>query len=234
MKPPPLPRLLLVEDDPVSAAYLRDALDALPAAVDVAGSIAQAVQLADAGDPHALYLIDANLPDGRGEGLLRALRDRGLHAAALAHTAAADPPMRERLLAAGFAEVLCKPIGVAGLHAAVRARLTGEHSAARGDATPPAWDDDAARKAVGGQAAHVASLRGLFLQELPGQRARILAAASAGDAPAVRAELHRLLAGCGFVGAARLLHAVRDLQAEPLSAPLLQRLCEATDELLAA
>ena len=44
MNPGPhaLPRLLLVEDDPVSAVFLRDAATALPAAVDVAGNIADA------------------------------------------------------------------------------------------------------------------------------------------------------------------------------------------------
>ena len=38
MNPSPtaLPRLLLVEDDPVSAAFLREAAAALPALVDVA------------------------------------------------------------------------------------------------------------------------------------------------------------------------------------------------------
>lgn len=234
MNSPSLPRVLLVEDDPVSAAFLRDALAAIPAAVDVAGSLAQALQLAGTGDPYALYLVDANLPDGRGETLLQKLRARRLAAPALAHTAADDAGVRARLLAAGFGEVLCKPIGVAELHAAARAWLRPAAGQPPSGGQLPAWDDDAALQAMGGQAAHVAALRTLFLQELPGQRARILAAAAATDQAAVRAELHRLLAGCGFVGAARLLQAVRDLQAEPLSAPCLQRLCEAADDLLAS
>ena len=75
--PHPLPRLLLVEDDPVSAVFLRDAAASLPAAVDVAGNLAEALAGAIA-RPHALYLIDANLPDGRGETLLLQLRERGL------------------------------------------------------------------------------------------------------------------------------------------------------------
>ena len=116
MNPPPnaLPRLLLVEDDPVSAVFLRDAATALPAEVDVAGSIADALVLAGS-RRYDLYLIDANLPDGRGESLLQQLRERGIATPALAHTAARDTSIRERPLAAGFIDVLCKPLTVACL-----------------------------------------------------------------------------------------------------------------------
>ena len=95
MNPSPtaLPRLLLVEDDPVSAAFLREAAAALPALVDVAGTVAEALSAASI-QCHDLYLIDANLPDGRGETLLQDLRGRAPAAPALAHTAARDAPMR--------------------------------------------------------------------------------------------------------------------------------------------
>jgi DNA-binding response OmpR family regulator len=223
-----LPRLLLVEDDPVSAVFLRDAAVALPAEVDVAGNIAEA--LASAGTHcHALYLIDANLPDGRGEILLQALRDRGIATPALAHTAARDQAIRDRLLAAGFIDVLCKPLAVAELHDALRRHLGIAPSAC---GKQPVWDDDVARTALGGQQAHVDALRDLFLKELPGQRERIEAAAANGDETAMRAELHRLAASCGFVGAARLAGAVRELQAQPLDAQGLQRFGFAVDDLL--
>lgn len=230
MNPVPgaLPNLLLVEDDPVSAAFLRDAAAALPARAEIAGSIAEALACATA-RVHDLYLIDANLPDGRGETLLQELRGRGLATPALAHTAAHEQNMRERLLAAGFIEVLCKPLAVAELHDALRRQL----------ALPPAtcgkqpnWDDRAALTALGGQQAHVDALRDLFVKELPGQRQRIEAAAAAGDDAAVRAELHRLAASCGFVGAARLASAVRELQAAPLDARALRQFGFATEDLL--
>ena len=223
-----LPRLLLVEDDPVSAIFLRDAALALPAAVDVAGNIADA--LAGTENHHYdLYLIDANLPDGRGEALLQSLRERGLATPALAHTAACDAAIRQRLLAAGFIDVLCKPLSVAELHDALRRHL--------GIAPPacgkqPNWDDDAALAALGGEQAHVDALRSLFLKELPGQRRRIEAAATDGNEVAVRDELHRLVASCGFVGAARLAATVRELQQAPLDADTLQRLGFAMDDAL--
>lgn len=223
-----LPRVLLVEDDPVSAAFLRDAAATLPAAVDVAGNLAEALASATAADHH-LYLFDANLPDGRGETLLQQLRDRGYATPAISHTAACDASTRQRLLAAGFVDVLCKPLAVAELHDALRRHLgkppppCGKH---------PNWDDDAALRVLGGQQANVDALRVLFLKELPGQRDRIAEAARTGDEPLARAELHRLAASCGFVGAARLAESVRKLQASPLDADGLQRLGFAIDDVL--
>ena len=72
------------------------------------------------------------------------------------------------------------------------------------------------------------------LQELPGQRVRIAAAVAACDEAGVRGELHRLVASCGFVGAARLAQAVHRLQQAPLEAEALQQLFVAIEELPAS
>lgn len=223
----PLPRLLVVEDDPVSAAFLRDAASALPAEVQVAGSLAEARRAIDAMQ-FDLWLVDAHLPDGPGETLLDPL-DASAASPALAHTAATEPAVRERLLSAGFRGVLCKPIGISALHAALRQHLG---PASRIEEPRPAWDDAAALRAIGGDHGHVAALRDLFLKELPGQRRRIRDAAMAGDGAAIRAELHRLAASCGFVGAAGLAAVVRELQASPLQLQALRRFDAAVDELL--
>lgn len=230
MNPSPsdsLPRLLLVEDDLVSAAFLHDAASALPAEVHVAGSLAEARRAIDAMH-FDLWLVDAHLPDGAGETLLDAGRYEA-GAPALAHTAATEPAVRERLLSAGFRDVLCKPLGIGELHAALRQHL---RTTARIEEPRPAWDDVAALRALGGDPGHVASLRDLFLQELPGQRERLRASAMAGDEAGMRAELHRLAASCGFVGAAGLAAVVRELQASPLRQQALQRFDAAVDELL--
>ena len=227
------PRVLLVEDDPVSASFLRDAASALPAQVDVAASIADALIMARH-HPHDLYLIDANLPDGRGETLLQSLRDIGLATPALAHTAARDNGLGERMRALGFVGVLYKPLGVAELHHALRQHLPGIGPPAPSGGKLPNWDDAGALAALGGQQLHVDALRGLFLQELPGQRDRIVAAAQAGDVAGVRGELHRLVASCGFVGAARLAQAVHVLQQAPLEREAGQQLQFAIVDLLAS
>ena len=222
--PADLAQLLLLEDDPTSAAFLEGVCAALPALPVTAASLAEAEQacLAQAFD---LFLFDANLPDGRGEDLLRALRGTGIATVALAHTADLTPDQHARLRAAGFAEVLHKPLPVAALHAALRRALPA-NAAAR-----PCWDDAAALAALGGQPAHVQALRAMFLAELPGQRLRIAEGITSGNLAMVRGELHRLVASCGFVGAARLADAVRALQAAPLDPVALQAFTAAIDAL---
>ena len=209
----PLPttpsHLLLVEDDPVSAAFLHTATAAFPATVVVAGTLAEAEQ-ACIQQPFDLLLIDANLPDGHGGELLQRLLQRGIHTPALAHTAAATAASCAALQACGFVEVLSKPISLASLHAALQRHLPACLQ------RPVLWDDATALAALGGNPDHVTALRALFLQELPAQQARILDAAKRGDATTVRAELHKLSASCGFVGAAQLAQAVQALRADPL------------------
>ncbi|MDE2406729.1 MAG: response regulator [Xanthomonadaceae bacterium] len=204
-----LPHLLLVEDDPTSAAFLAEAATAFPARVTLAGSLAEAFT-ASVGQTFDLLLIDAHLPDGFGHALLRQLRQRGITAPALAHTAQADAATSAPLQAAGFLDVLQKPMSVLHLHAALRQHLQQPAP------SPPIWNDAGAQAAVGGNRSHVAQLRSLFLQELPGQRNRIGAATARQDVVAVRAELHRLTASCGFVGADALAQAVQALRAAPL------------------
>ncbi|TCT24435.1 Hpt domain-containing response regulator [Thermomonas haemolytica] len=221
----PAPRLLLVEDDPASAAFMAAVASAQPAQVHLVANIADG-ESACALQAFDLLLVDANLPDGRGEHLLRLLRERGLVTAALAHTADPDPTLHARLREAGFAEVLLKPITAAALREALRRHLPG--------ARPADWDDAAALAALGGEAAHVQALRTLFLAELPQQRQRIVHAATHADISSLRAELHRLVASCGFVGAAKLGSAVRALQESLLDAAALRAVEAAIDELLLA
>lgn len=219
-----VPRVLLLEDDPVSGAFLRSAIAAFPAAVDVASTLAQARVLAQA-QAYDLLLFDAHLPDGTGSALLASLRAAGIATPAVAHTAELDDALRRALVADGFVDVLAKPLGMAALHAALARHLPTD--------TPTDWNDAAALSALGGDTAHVRALRGLFLQELPGQQARIRAAGAAGDWPALRAELHRLSASCGFVGATRLGAAVARLQAAPEDARARHALEQAIDALRA-
>lgn len=221
--PTSLPRVLLVEDDPVSAAYMADVVVSLPGLVDVAASIAEALKITGT-HRHSLLLIDAHLPDGCGESLLATLRGRGIVAPALAHTASVEPQRRAELLASGFVEVLRKPLGIAELQQAMRRQLPQTADPAGHFVELPCWDDAAALAVLGGQRANVEALRGLFVAELPGQQHRIATACVAGNEAGVRDELHRLVASCGFVGAARLGQAVRKMQASPLDTHVLATL----------
>lgn len=241
--PPMEPRILLVEDDAASRLFLAAALEALPANVTAAGSVAEAAMLAEAGGFDA-WLFDAHLPDGSGAGLLWALRATNASTPAIAHTASRDHEVLDALRVAGFADVLVKPLSAASLQAAVRRLLTPSELAngemrfgplrvaePRMDATPPVWNDAAALAALNGQSGHVAALRGLFLAELPAQREAVHSALARDDVPAAQAELHRLQAGCGFVGATQLAAAVDGLQRDstrPAALDAFQQAVQAT------
>lgn len=226
------PRLLLVEDDPVSAAFLLEALGTLPAQVDSAGDIAQAMVHAR-GHRHALWLIDAHLPDGSGSDCLAALRAIA-DTPALAITAGVPRRQLDDLCASGFLEVLLKPMSIALLQGTVRRLLEGRGERVREPTGKlPVWDEAQALAAIGGNAANLRALRRMFLDELPGQRQQLLAARDRGDAPAIAALLHKMLAGCAFVGAARLRQAIEQLAQAPMEAAAWQRFGFAADDALA-
>lgn len=229
------PRLLLLEDDPTSRMFLATALAGLPVETDLAGSLAEARPLA-IGRGHALWLFDANLPDGTGSGLLADLRRQRLATPAIVHTASADPAERSRLLADGFSEVLVKPLSADAWREAVRVALeaatplpVGESPAGYRPGGPPVWDDAAAISALGGSPENLAALRELFLSELRSTRDRVVAAARDGDGAALGDALHRLRASCGFVGAARLDAAGRALRDAPACQDRLREFIEAAD-----
>ncbi|MBD9369029.1 response regulator [Xanthomonas sp. XNM01] len=217
-----MPRLLLVEDDAISQTYFRAVLESLPAQVDVVASQAGALAAIERAD-YDLWLIDLSLPDGQGQELLARLRRQRPQVPALAHTADADPALRQPLLAAGFRDLLVKPIQAVALTSAVRSALTSDR---------PDWDNAAAASAMNHNMANVQALRGLFLDELPGARADVLSSARAGDNERLRARLHRLQASCGLVGASRLAEAVESLRRSPDSAIALDRFDSAARALL--
>ena len=225
--PGTMPSILLVEDDRISAAFLSAALATLPARVHVAEDCAQALA---ASGPFDAWLIDANLPDGSGTWLLQHLRETDAAARALAHTADATDAMREALLQAGFAEVLIKPLSAQALVDALRAALRGgsdePHDAAD-------WDDRAALTALAGNPEHVASVRQLFLSELPTTRSACLAAFDRSDPAALRAQLHRLQASCAFAGATALAAIASRWHAAPADRDLRAAFAAACARLLA-
>lgn len=212
------PRLLLVEDDPASRAFMAAVISGFPAEVDTAGSVGTALAMATACD-YALWLIDARLPDGGGIDLLARLRQQGRSTPAVAHTASQDQEEHRALVQAGFLATLIKPFAASELREAI-ANALGNAAAATNaetssDCVPQVWDDDSALAAMNGNREHVTALRALFLAELPNQRGAVLAALRQRDIGVVRDVLHRLKASCGFVGAAGLKIAVERLDAMP-------------------
>ena len=209
-------RILLVEDDPISRSFLEAALAEVPARVDSTSDIASAMGLARR-HPHALWIVDAHLPDGDGIDCLQALRTIG-GTTALAVTASTARDELDALCSAGFVEVLCKPVSVALLCASVR-RLLGQPVPGIREPLPgklPIWDEAQALSAIGGDQNALLKLRAMFQSDLPGLREELRRAWTSADAPAALRVLHKLKAGCGFVGAARLARAVDALAVSPL------------------
>jgi CheY-like chemotaxis protein/HPt (histidine-containing phosphotransfer) domain-containing protein len=202
----PAPRLLLVEDDPVSAAFLAAALADLGELSQV-GSLAAAIDAVCAVAPAAL-ICDCRLPDGHASQLPTAL---GARACTLPPAIALSADVQQGdvalLQAAGFGAVLAKPISATALRQAVLGLL--------GKPAANPWDDSAADAALGLPPAQRRQLRQLLLQELPLQRDRIAAAIANGDRAVLDAELHRLKASCGFCGARTLGAAAAALRAIP-------------------
>lgn len=226
--------LLLAEDDPVSRGFLAQALQRLPARVDAVADAAQAIALA-VRNAYSLWLLDANLPDASGEQLLQRLRALHPQTAALCLTAEIQRERLDALAHAGFSEVLQKPLTVSSLHDAVRRQLgIAMPAGAIGAGEPAVWDDAQALRALGGNRDAMRALRELFIAELPAQADTIMRAIAAGDVTALRSGLHRLKAGCGFVGSAQLLTAVRALHDAPLDAACASGFRSAVQDVLEA
>jgi two-component system KDP operon response regulator KdpE len=117
--------VLLVEDDAELRKTLRDALDVEGYRVMTAATLREAramLQHALAGGGLHLVLLDLGLPDGEGESLLAALRDRN-NVALIVISARHGDDAKIRLLDAGADDYLVKPFSVGELLARMRVAL---------------------------------------------------------------------------------------------------------------
>lgn len=119
-------RVLVVEDEPDTCELLVRLFEDQGATVARAAHASQALEVLERFDPE-LLLSDLGLPGGDGYSLLRAVRERGTNAPAIALTAYTAEEHQELALAAGFQLHLAKPIEPAELLRAV-ARMTGRES----------------------------------------------------------------------------------------------------------
>jgi CheY-like chemotaxis protein/HPt (histidine-containing phosphotransfer) domain-containing protein len=209
-----LPKILLIEDNAISREFLYEALMPLGFSIDVAETLAAALAFAQQ-HQHGIFLCDVHLPDGGPIEIFSGLKQLQKNTIVIAITADTSPTASQTLSDIGYQEVWGKPIPMATLQNNV-ARLLGANHVI--DDTPrPAemWDEAAALRAVGGNQATLNALREMFLSELPLQRKIIAQAFNDNDTASLKAECHKLLAACGFVGAAGLGHAVKQLSDSP-------------------
>jgi CheY-like chemotaxis protein len=212
------PRVLVADDNPPSLRFFAEALALAGFDCLQAGDGRMALQLARA---HALdlLLLDARMPGLDGVATLAAIRAgraASRHAPALATTADADPAEHAMLRAAGFAEVLAKPIAIAALRAALARHLPATTVC---DSDGNGMDRRQALRAVGGNRATAAALRELFLRELDDLPREIEQIMQCGDLAALRDRLHRLDASAGFCGAPAVVQATARLRTAVAGTP---------------
>src|SRR5450432_1430306 len=113
-------RILLIEDDTVLHAVIRDSLEDAGNRVDSAWTLEQATHIWSVQGFDAVVL-DLNLPDGSGLAALRAARARGDRSAVLVLTARNRTDDRIAGLDAGADDYLGKPFELGELAARLRA-----------------------------------------------------------------------------------------------------------------
>ena len=120
-------RILLIEDDTILGAAVRDHIAAEGHSADWVGRLDRAREHLDAA-PYDLVLLDLMLPDGRGIAFLRDLRRRGDVTPVIILTALDQISDRIEGLNAGADDYLTKPFDLAELSArlaAVARRYSG-------------------------------------------------------------------------------------------------------------
>lgn len=191
------PTVLVADDDPASCRFLSDGLRSLGATVETfqngVSALARARTCA-----FDLLLLDCRMPGAGALQIVTELHESSLaqsaESIAVATTAELDPGDREKLLSAGFRDILMKPCGLADLQRvlAMVANTPGNSCAL----------DDHAGLTASGDATTMRALRLLLREELAVLESELDALSL--DASALRERLHRLRSSCGFCGATAL------------------------------
>ena len=123
---PPLPHVLVAEDNTLVADAMRLLFEETGHRVTTAGTIVDVVAAA-VSDSVDLLLLDLGLSDGDGLEVLAQLRERGaLPRVNVALTGRDEPEVIERCRAAGCRDVLLKPVPVGLLLRKSREWISGD------------------------------------------------------------------------------------------------------------
>jgi two-component system copper resistance phosphate regulon response regulator CusR len=115
-------RILIVEDEEKLIGILTRSLRAEGYQVDGARTAAEGLEYAKA-YAYDLVILDLQLPDGTGTGLLKRLREQGRSMPALILTARSDLESKVENFQAGADDYVTKPVAMAELGLRVRALL---------------------------------------------------------------------------------------------------------------
>ena len=207
------PRLLLVEDNPLNQQVALRILGGLGATAIVAGSGAEAVELARGGSFDAIFM-DVHMPGMDGVQATKLIRseERGKRTPIVAMTAHALERDRDRFLAAGMDALLTKPFGREDLRRVLERALRGMPSEGTPteEPVPPQSVDRAALLASVTEDRRMdreglKELLDLFERHAPRHLQRLAEAVERRDAMAAREAAHSLCGSSAYVYAQALV-----------------------------
>ncbi|HWU75524.1 MAG TPA: response regulator [Rhodanobacter sp.] len=226
------PRVLVADDDPSSRRFLGDGLRSLGAETETCVDGETALQLVR--NVHFdLLLLDCRMPAGGALHILGNLRAdsqaRSADAAAVATSAELETGDRQRLLTAGFSEILLKPCSLTDLQR-ILALARPVH------AVMCVLDDHMALSSSG-DITTMRALRALLREELSQLLSELDALST--DVAGFSDRLHRLRSSCGFCGATALSEQIVLLQqqlrqtgANPTALTRFRKMLETTERAL--
>jgi signal transduction histidine kinase/CheY-like chemotaxis protein len=198
-------RVLVVDDDPISAGIARRYLEELGHDVVCAGTAADAIGRVREGDFDAA-LMDIGLPDMSGLEAVTRIRGEETRSGAprmpvAAMTASTESDLFSRCEAAGVDDLLNKPLEAAQLgrfidRVSCNARPTTVIKRSAPSSAPPAGgrsrfiDDDALLAHLGGDESFLERLLNIFIRETPERLRAVDAAVESGDLDELRTIVH--------------------------------------------
>jgi PAS domain S-box-containing protein len=162
--------ILLVEDHGITAKIIQTVLTAEGHAVDRAGDMASALEMADR-DDFDLLISDLELPDGNGHDLMQQLRHRGCRFPGIALSGYGQDEDAQRSHEAGFAAHLTKPASREAVVETIASVMSGKSSAAAENlpttspADAPVFDVHAALKQCFGEQELLSQMIQFFFED---------------------------------------------------------------------
>ncbi len=207
-----IPRILVVEDDPINQAVMKMMLERLGFSIDVAANGAEGVDAA-AKSSYAAILMDYCLPGLDGVAATRLIREceqeSGRRTPIIATTASASPSISGKCLEAGMDGCLTKPFSIEQLANSLR-----DHIAA---STGTYVDENAIGmlsdlSGAGAGDDFLVEMVNLFVETAPPLFDKLSAAIAARDNVAIEKTAHRLKGSAGHFGARRLTQCLEELE----------------------